>query len=102
MRSAALSGVAGFLVDHHQSSAALDDRKTAGGGRSTNAELFLQGQHGERGLGRFAALILARLVSARKRLFVDFSTVRMPLPIARPSRVSAMMPRALSFDTTSK
>ena len=40
-----------------------------GGVRSSNAELILQCQHRERGFRRLAALILARLVGARKRLF---------------------------------
>src|SRR3546814_7554031 len=44
--------------------------KRLGGGRSTNTELFLEREHRERGLRRFAALILALLVGARKRLFL--------------------------------
>src|SRR3546814_15868248 len=44
--------------------------KRLGGGRSTNTELFLEREHRERGLRRFAALVLARLVGARKRLFL--------------------------------
>jgi chemotaxis protein MotB len=39
---------------------------------------------------------------ARVSACASFSTVRMPLPIGMPSSVSAMIARALSFETTSK
>src|SRR3546814_5215336 len=46
--------------------------KRLGGGRSGNAEFFLQGQHRERGLRRLAALIPPRPVGARQRLLLVF------------------------------
>ena len=61
----------------------------------------LQRQHRQRGLGRLAALVLL-VGSARASAWASFSTVRMPLPMARPSRVSAIRPRALSPATISK
>src|SRR3546814_14301018 len=44
--------------------------KRLGRGRSTNTELFLEREHRQRGLRRFPALILSRLVGPRKRLFL--------------------------------
>ena len=71
------------------------------GRRSRSGEPLPQRQHRQRRLRRPAALV-NRVGSARASAWASFSAVRMPLPIASPSSVSAMIPRALSPATTSK
>src|SRR3546814_13172435 len=76
--------------------------KRLGGGRSTNTELFLEREHGERGLRRFAALILARLVGARKRLFLILDgqnavADREPVERQRPDAPRAFVPDDLQM-----
>ena len=46
--------------------------------------------------------VMSRLARARAQACASVLTVRMPLPIAMPSIVSAMIPRALSPATISK
>src|SRR5690606_36594120 len=103
-------GEAGVLVGGEAEHVAAEDQRDADDGGMVPLVLSLSKGHRNFSCTASSAIAasaapqpLSRCFgSARTSAWASFSTVRMPLPTAIPSRVSAMSPRADSLATISK